>query len=479
MDWLGRHYDRRQSSDRWKAWDRWKVFDRRQIWQRWRGRHGLARLFRRRLFWRFYFTLLASLMIMVVLGGLIWRTVAEAPISPGYELEARLSEALLPPPNAPLPVTQAALSSIAAELHGRVTLIGPDGRAIAAAGLSDDPHDLIRDPSDVRVPRGRTFRAWRVDLPDGRILIARGLHNFMEGPPAGFYYLFIVGLGVGIAAFPFVLRITRRLERLRQAVENWGAGHLETRVPERGEDEIASVARSFNVAAARIEALVAAHRTLLANASHELRSPLARLRMAVEVYQTAPDDALKRSIAQDIGEVDQLVEEILLASRLDHSGVEFERDTVDLLGLVAEEAARVDATLDAVGDSAALMIHGSARLLRRLIRNLLENARRHGAPPMEIHLASTLCPDRTKVSMISLTVTDHGTGIPDAERTRVFEPFYRPAGRAETGGSWGLGLALVARIAVDHGGTVRCAAGADGGAVFVVELPTRVVDPVP
>jgi signal transduction histidine kinase len=266
-----------------------------------RGRFALRSLFRRRLFWRFYLTLLASLMIMVVLGGFIWRTVADAPSPPGYELDQRLSQALLPPADAPEPVLREAIAHIAVALDARVTLIDRFGRAVAAAGRTDDPHDMFRDPNDTHLPRGRSFRAWRVDLPDGRMLIARGLHNFTEGPPPGFYYLFLVAIGIGIAAFPFVRRITLRLERLRGAVETWGQGHLETRVPDHGQDEIAAVARSFNGAAARVEALIAAHRTLLANASHELRSPLARLRMAVEVYRTKPTLALSKAITQDIG----------------------------------------------------------------------------------------------------------------------------------------------------------------------------------
>ncbi len=165
--------------------------------------------------------------------------------------------------------------------------------------------------------------------------------------------------------------------------------------------------------------------------------------------------------------MDQLVEEILLASRLDHVGPTFERETIDLLGLAAEEAARVDATLigPATGLQAgdALLIEGSPRLLRRLIRNLLENARRHASPPIEISLSRA-------GDTVIIEVADHGNGIPEAERTRVFEPFYRPAGHTESGGSWGLGLALVARIAENHGGKVTCREAPGGGALFEVVL---------
>lgn len=427
---------------------------------------GLRRLFQKHLFWRFYLTLLMSLLVMVLIGGFIWHLVAERPLPPGYDLDARIMEALLPPPGAPGDEVNAALARIADHLKARVSLVAPTGEALGIKGVSDDPHDIGRAANDVRAPLGRSPRAWRIDLPDGRILIARGIHFVPERPPIGFFYLFVVALVVGVVSFPFVRRITRRLERLRSAVETWGEGHLDTRVPERGHDEIATVARTFNIAAARIEELVSAHRTLLAHASHELRSPLARLRMAIEVYEAAPSDSLKRTIEAEISELDQLVDEILLSSRLDHSGRAFEPESVDLLGLAAEEAARVGADLVTPEGAASFVVMGSSRLLRRLIRNLLENARRHGAPPIEIAL------DTSTAGGIRIRVTDHGTGVPETERQRVFEPFYRPSGAAESGGSWGLGLALVARIASLHQGRVSCSSAPSGGALFTVELPS-------
>lgn len=438
-----------------------------------RRRRGLAGLIKRRLFWRFYLMLLASLMIMVVIGGFIWRTVAEAPYPAGHDMDSRLTEALLPPADAPDLVTRAAIANIAASLDARVILLGADGQVISTAGRENAITSHHPDLDILHLPRGRTFRTWRIDLSDGRILAAVGTHGFNDGPPPGFYYLFLVGIGIGVAAFPFVLRITRRLERLRQAVEDWGEGHLDTRVLERGGDEIASVSRSFNIAAARIQSLITAHRTLLANASHELRSPLARLRMAVEVYKVSPNDDLRGEIVRDIAELDQLVEEILLASRLEHSGSTIERDHVDVLGLAAEEAARVDATLLIEGEPETLVLQGSSRLLRRLVRNLLENAIRHGAPPVEIAVRFTPV-EQDGSGHILITVTDRGPGIPEAERQRVFEPFYRPAGHSEAGGSWGLGLALVSRIAASHGGIVSCSENPGGGARFVVTLPITI-----
>ncbi len=287
----------------------------------------------------------------------------------------------------------------------------------------------------------------------------------------GLTMLLTVAAVVGIAAYPVVTRITRRLEALRLAVEAWGAGDLSRRAAVSGGDEIAAVAASFNAAADKTDALLTAHKTLLAHASHELRSPLTRLGLAVEMFADGADPSLAASVRREIAELDDLVEEILLASRLDHGAAPHDQERVDLLALAAEEAARAGVeVLEAPQPSAAFEVLGSARLLRRLIRNLIDNAVKHGAPPVEIGLKTA---GAAKAASIIIAVSDHGPGIPEALRERVFEPFFRPDGWAEAAGSWGLGLSLVRQIAEGHGGTVACEVGADGLTVFRVELPTR------
>jgi signal transduction histidine kinase len=115
-------------------------------------------------------------------------------------------------------------------------------------------------------------------------------------------------------------------------------------------------------------------------------------------------------------------------------------------------------------------IDGDASLLRRLMRNLLENASKHGLPPIQVAVTHTA--DKAQV-----VVSDHGAGIAACERERVFEPFYRPAGRSESAGGWGLGLSLVRQIARRHGGDVVCESEPDGGSRFVVELASRKLPP--
>ena len=163
---------------------------------------------------------------------------------------------------------------------------------------------------------------------------------------------------------------------------------------------------------------------------------------------------------RNLGELDDLVEEILLASRLDHTQGLDRTEPVDLLALASEEGARNG--IDVGGAPAT--VDGDPRLLTRLIRNLMQNALRHGAPPVEVVVARD-------GDTVALSVRDHGHGIPENEGGRVFEAFYRPSGRGEQAGGWGLGLSLVRQIAGHHGGTVRHETPADGGARFVVSLP--------
>jgi signal transduction histidine kinase len=288
--------------------------------------------------------------------------------------------------------------------------------------------------------------------------------------------LLLLFLGVAAGAYPVVRRLTRRLESLKGGVERFGAGALGQRVDASGHDEVAALGASFNQAAERIEALVRSHQSLLANASHELRSPLARLKMAVSLLEGMPSgpqrDRLNAEIGTHIGELDALVEEVLLASRLDAQQASPVTAAVELISIAAEEAARVGAELQAT--LASLVVPGDERLLRRALRNLLENARRYG-----VHVDGgeiTLQCERKAGSpgWAELRVCDRGPGVAESLRERIFEPFFRLPGHAEREGGVGLGLALVKQIAARHGGYVRCEARdptSGGGSCFVLSLP--------
>lgn len=295
--------------------------------------------------------------------------------------------------------------------------------------------------------------------------------NMQRNPGVLLWLWGIVALAVALGSYPVVRRLTQRLEGLRRSVERWGAGDLAARVQVHGHDEVAFLGARFNAAADRVEALVQAHKSLLANASHELRSPLARIRMGLELMDSAPSASLKAELARSIGELDALIEEILLASRLDaaqhSSAVNMgQTELVDVIALAAEECARLGVPLHC--EAQALHIHGVPRLLRRLVRNLLDNAQRYGGSEVQMALRST----PGNASGIEIEVCDRGPGVPEGEQQRIFEPFYRSNRASERDGGVGLGLALVQSIAQNHGGTVHCQSRLGGGACFVVRLPS-------
>ena len=416
---------------------------------------------RRRLFLQVYLTLLGIVVLFGVLAALGWWLARDE--HPGAELRrglgALLTEAL-PAPDAPRSELDAALARLAGDIDGRVSVFGPDGKLLASLGKPIPAPK--KKPAGWRTRKGRAFA---LPLPDGRLVLVRPDRGIPGGPAIGFLAaLAFLALAVAIGAYPLARRLARRLERLQSRVEALGAGDLATRVEVEGKDEIAALARSFNQAAERIQALVAAQRDTLAAASHELRTPLARIRMVVELLADNGDPALSARVERDVEDLDELIEEILLASRLSTLERPQHLERIDLQALAAEEAARAGA--DFAGEPVTLA--GEGRLLARLIRNLLENAARHapGSP--------ALVEVEVRDGHALLRVSDRGPGVPEAERERIFEPFYRQTGRREGLGDErgvGLGLSLVRQIARRHGGDATCRPREGGGACFEVNLP--------
>ncbi len=413
---------------------------------------------RHRLFIQIYLTILAALVVMLIGAGAAWRLVER---SRAEHLMETISEHLataLPPATAPPAEQRQVLDTLRRRMRVDVSLYAQDGGLIAAAGR---PVSNSRLPAGGRAPSGPPGRpAWVETLPDGRWFVARLPHRPWRPGMALAGFIGVLGIAVAAGAWPVARSLTRRLERLRAGVEQLGQGDLTARVAVEGRDEIAGLAESFNRAAARIENLVGAHRLLLANASHELRTPLARIRMALELAADGIEPTRRAHLQSDIAELDQLIGETLLASRLDAQATPENDETVDLLALAAEEAARDGIEVD--GTPAA--VRGDPALLRRMIRNLIENARRHAddkAPEISI---------RAEGAAVTLDVRDHGPGVPPTEREKIFSPFYRIPGSAERGRGSGLGLALVRQIATRHGGAAICLP-ADTGTVFRVTLP--------
>ncbi len=396
----------------------------------------------RRLYLRVYLAVIVSLAVFAVVAGVLWRQLDD-PGSQGFAFEvAGTLAANMLPPGAD---QQAALDKLARNLRADIALYSHDRVLLASVG------EPLPAPRAGRTHGGWLRRidgppAWAVRLPDGRWLVARVPHDRRHPAFGLFLTLALIALAVGVGMYPVVRRLTQRLERLQAGVESLGAGELSARLAVEGRDEVAQLAESFNAAAARIEKLVEGHKGLLAHASHELRTPLARIRMGIELASGDMDGARRSALLKDIAELDAMIDEILLASRLEALPKLDATEEVDLLALAAEECARYEGVA-LEGDAATL--RGDPRLLRRLLRNLLENAMKHGKPPVRIGIARG-------ARAVEISVTDAGRGVPEGERERIFEPFARGAGATQGAG---LGLALVRRIARRHGGDARY----DGG----------------
>lgn len=366
-----------------------------------------------------------------------------------------------------------------------MVLTGPDGQVIARGSATRapmPPQDGVI--FDVLTPDGDLLQMHLAPRRDRGDRSERGPHGdrpppggnaaFWLRPPFGFLWMLgLVGVAVAVGVFPIIRRLMQRLENLQRGVQRFGEGDLSVRVPTEGHDEVADLARQFNAAAGRIETLVQSHKTLLANASHELRSPLTRIRMGMELMGDGqPSASAKAEILRNISELDQLVDEVLLASRLEAKETDIGTpESVDLIGLAAEECARVDAELDLESGS-PLEASGISKLLRRAVRNLLENARRYSHGDITLTLAR-------EGQMALIRVQDHGPGVPPDQRERIFEKFYRLPGASERSGGVGLGLSLVRSIAERHGGSVIATGRTDGaeGACFELRLPLQAEDP--
>jgi signal transduction histidine kinase len=411
----------------------------------------------RRLYLQVYLAFLGIFALFALLLALAWHSAPSSGDDPqALEGVAALAAELLRR-DSPAADQQALLRRVARPAGLDLTLWSAEGEPLAEVGprLPFPGRDRRRSGW----MRGRGGPTGALRLPDGRWLVARHRHLGARYHGIGLLVTFgLLAVAVAAGAYPLARRLTRRLERLRAGVEGLGGGDLRARVEVEGKDEIADLARSFNRAADRIQALVGAQRTLLASASHELRTPLARIRMALELG--AGDPERRAHVAADIAELDELIEELLLASRLHTVPQVPPADEVDLLGLVAEEAARTQAEVS----GRPAHVRGDARLLRRAVRNLLENARRHGGgSPVEASV------DEAGGRAV-IRVCDRGPGVPVEESEKIFDAFYRLPGAAPGEGA-GLGLALVRQIARGHGGDARYVAREGGGSCFEVQLP--------
>jgi signal transduction histidine kinase len=415
-----------------------------------------------RLHLKFFLVLVATVLACVVCWELIdsWLETRDPGRIWAVERLNRLAREVLPATSSEDDLERE-LARLELIFETDLSLYGSDGRLLAMTG---DP--LPRPDEEVTGwfagPETRPVVA--LPLDGRRLLVATPTLPIPGEKPELLAYLLFLPM-ILLATYMLARRMTRRINQLGHGVDRLGVGDLEARVAVKGSDEISELARGFNRAADRIQQLVGAQRSMLATVSHELRSPLARLRMALELLSEQPDPELLKQARQDIAELDELIEQLLLASRLQAATASDRRERIDLLALTAEEGARVGAPVS----GQTVQVEGDAVYLRRLLRNLFENARRYGR---EGSIEATVDAHFGTSPVARVTISDRGPGVPESEQEKIFEPFYRlpgPTERAKSG--IGLGLALVRQIARHHGGEVRCLPREGGGSTFQVDLP--------
>lgn len=290
---------------------------------------------------------------------------------------------------------------------------------------------------------------------------------------------FIAGLvGIVLAAWLLAWWLSRPIRLLRRAAGEMARGNLSSRVPAhltRRRDELGQLGDEFNIMAARLQQQLETKQQLLRDVSHELRSPLSRLEVALEVAREHSDrsprghQALER-IALESSRLDALLEQVLTFSRLEQDQRELKRESVDLAALLHECVAdlkltsKVPAEIDAPDE---LHIHADPLLLRSVVENLLRNAQHYTAAgtSVRVHLSR-------EGGMAIVRVRDQGPGVPDDMLEAIFQPFVRTSqARDRRSGGHGIGLAIVARACQAHGGTVTARNLPEGGLEVSVQLP--------
>lgn len=424
-------------------------------------------------------------------------------------------------------------------LNAKIGLYGTDKRLILQTDDSNLPPKIMRENSWLTdaLPMLLDYNAPHIQVrtQNGYTIWYEKRHQKEPSAFAAFFNLLtgvvMLILIMGAALFWLAKSLTKRINEMSHQIGRFGDGDFSVRVDESGEDEIAVLARGFNQSAQKIEQLICANQLLLAHASHEFRTPITRIRLQVEMLDMMTnhlDESTKAqfnkratAINKDLTGLNDLIESILLVSRLDAGHALEQMQTVDFYELVHEECQHYSNT-NFYGESVSLT--AQPKLLTHLIRNLLNNAFVHGTPPVDVFLygcqtsdEAEKIPDRLlklahfddvddtnsqtqptqtlsdgaednkskdnkpaflqkffyktteqKPSFVVLAVIDHGEGIPFDKRTDIFSPFVRL--KQEKKGS-GLGLSLVAQIVEMHKGTIMTDTW-QGRTRFLAVLPT-------
>jgi len=354
-------------------------------------------------------------------------------------------------------------------------------RRAVAAGENEPLASGVRDVVvvKVRTPSGKPYLAATAVTPEPPS--RESLQDF-SFPPGVWLQLLVTFVISGLVCYGLSWRITAPIRRLRAATQGLARGDLATRVAVSDEgsgDELTDLGRDFNLMAVRIEKLVTVHKQLVRDVSHELRSPLARLNVALGIARkqspTSASPALDR-IELEGERLNLLIGELLTLSQLE-GGVAGEIVEVDLAELADEVA--LDADFEARGcsrrvqftPSPAVLLRGNREMLRRALENVVRNAVHYTAEGSAVEVSL----EHTAGSQAVLRVRDFGPGVPEAQLSDIFRPFYRVAeARDRQSGGTGIGLAIAERTVTLHGGTITARNLANAGLEVEIRLPITV-----
>jgi signal transduction histidine kinase len=402
-------------------------------------------------------TMAASLLLMV--AGFFWLIVNPS-MSRATE---RLLEDYAQVVAASSPDLQAA-KRIASRLDLEIRYEGPDGSWASAADLPS-----FNEVQKSEIGRAVTHDYYVVTAPNGgKYLFAWTLSRQMQLVHLKLLILrLFLMAGVVFSAYAFQRQLLRPLRSLGTGVARLSEGELDVVVPMQSRDEFGVLTNAFNQMVRRIRAIVQARDQLLLDVSHELRSPLTRMKVAVELLPEGKD---KTSMATDLTEMESMIAELLELERLrDGRSLRIMRqDLLPIVREVVENFQHQPPGVRVVATAREILADIDGGKLRIVLRNLLENAIKYSLPDSRAVEISVV----ENVDTVDIRVSDDGPGIPESESANLFEPFFRvDRSRSKKTGGYGLGLSICKRIMEVHGGSIVVKNKPTRGAAFIATLP--------
>jgi two-component system OmpR family sensor kinase len=445
-----------------------------------------------RLFWKLFIGLsLTFLIVSAFIGGMVYL----------HEHSARTDEGFMHDRRADFMVGITANALEYGGENGAKALLNqwPERRGIVVLVVDADGNDLVgrvvpqgslADAVDALVEGDQKASVRKVKTPTGNEYIlfspmtADAVPSVRRGPPSPPFFSELLFQGFAVLftsllfSAGFAIYLSRPIRFLRQTSRRLAEGYLDARVTPllaKRNDEMAELGQDFDFMATRLQTLLNAQRQLLHDVSHELRSPVARMRLAVGLAQQQPEklDAALSRIERETERLDELLGQILTLSRLQSDMSHEIKERINLNELIEDILQDVNFEAQAIGSkvmfkaNAEAIVQGHYELLHRALENVIRNAVKYSPDGESVEISL----DKNERNLITIQVHDHGPGIPESELEAVFEPFYRVTreNKTEVSGH-GLGLAIAKRAIEKHKGRISLSNATHGGLIVKISL---------